>query len=240
MDDVEEVYLPEELWEITIMNTPLKELLKLRQTSKEWRDRIDSLWCKLLERDYPGREYDKSKCKEQYEYMHRFLVITNDQLKIIYDKIKDLKGYTENAKKSVIGKRLTRNGFIKKDGFWYFDPKKIFNDESLVEDLFLSLIDDDYDHVVGFQELSNDIGSSSLENMVSSIINKFIKDMIDVQHQAISYRNWVILYERAYGNFNNYFKYIMNHYLNDKGRKYNKKDTPEILLEKFYQTMDEH
>ena len=61
----EEVYLPEELWEIIIMKKPINEIVKMRSLSKEWKRRIDKLWCKLLKRDF---DMDKDKnCKKVYE-----------------------------------------------------------------------------------------------------------------------------------------------------------------------------
>ena len=68
---MDELYLPEELWQEIIMNMSLKELLEKRELSSEWKDRIDSLWCRLIERDFPNIEYDKCNCEKQYRILYK-------------------------------------------------------------------------------------------------------------------------------------------------------------------------
>ena len=117
---MEELYLPEELWQEIIMKKSINEILEMRKLSKEWRDRIDSLWCRLLNRDFKINK--KDNCYNEYKRNYTLkthLTIEDDEIrkrfkkfremneKIFYDVIKDV-------------------GFEYYEGFWYWNPKTQF------------------------------------------------------------------------------------------------------------------
>ena len=105
--------LPTELMEEIIMNMPLKEVLERRELSKEWRDVIDNLWCRLLKRDYNIKQ--KDDCKNKY-------VLLND-ISIPKKKINSvLKKVIINNIDSIVDLILVNSGFKEEKDKWIFKP----------------------------------------------------------------------------------------------------------------------
>ena len=121
----EEVYLPNELWEITIMNKPIKEILEMRTLSKEWRDRIDSIWCRLIERDFNTKEYNKNDCYNEYKFMYKFKGMPSMSTNEIQNIITDLE--LKDIKVNDIVKLFEMKGFKLIGNKLYFDPQIVFN-----------------------------------------------------------------------------------------------------------------
>ena len=64
---MEENYLPIEIKQEILMGMTIEEILDRRKLSKEWKEAVDNLWCRLLKRDYNIKTnedcYDKYKRK---------------------------------------------------------------------------------------------------------------------------------------------------------------------------------
>ena len=137
--------LPEELLQEIVMNMPLKDVLKQRDVSKEWRNRIDSLWCRLLDRDFNINK--KDNCYKEYKrnfILKTYLTFEDNKVKgknkeLFYDIVKDI-------------------GFKNYDGLWYFVPKI----SKLINKPYITLFEisniqtrlpDDYDRI--FNHISN-------------------------------------------------------------------------------------
>ena len=217
IDEKEEVYLPNELWEITIMNKPIKEILEMRSLSKEWKDRIDSLWCKLIERDYGVKQTDN--CYEQYKLLYNMPKIyikdieksikkfMTDKLLKHMDKDFDLLSY--------FIKELQDHSFKQVGNILYFDPKaKIYKHKSVL----IRVIIDKEDEVVisGIKYLpilGGGYGSyhEDLIKVLDDMIYSFLSKPMIIEHGIISIKpkDFKKIYEKLYGK-NSLNKELLN------------------------------
>ena len=63
-----EKLIPTELIREHLLSLPIEDIVKMRKTSKEYRDIIDKLWCDLMKRDYPEYKYDN--CEQNYKELY--------------------------------------------------------------------------------------------------------------------------------------------------------------------------
>ena len=81
---MEENYLPIEIKQEILMGMTLEEILDRRKLSKEWKEAVDNLWCRLLKRDYDIKTNEKcyNKYKRKYDAIRK--------LSIPFKKIEDV------------------------------------------------------------------------------------------------------------------------------------------------------
>ena len=216
----DEVYLPNELWEITLMNKPIEEIVKMRTLSKEWKNRIDSLWCKLIERDFKTKNYDKNDCMKGYILYKNFVTIP---IKEIIDKAKEI-SLDEKLALSII-KDL---GFLEYDGILYFEPKSFFN-----KDFYRNLSS----RIISYRpHLFGSMSFDSSENKTLFKFYKFLKMInlkpFDVDHASLEfdYSTMFNMYEKVYGkgSFSKDFIIEGNKYFK-QGKHKNSKTLQEVL-----------
>ena len=64
-----EIWLPDDIIDEVLMKMTIKEILEKARTSKRWEERMNTLWCRLLDRDYKIKK-DKG-CKEIYKNYYK-------------------------------------------------------------------------------------------------------------------------------------------------------------------------
>ena len=109
-------YLPEELLQEIVMKMPLKDVLEKRKLSKEWRDAIDKLWCRLLDRDFKIKT--KDNCYNNYKknfILSRYLTIDDTKIQERLNRFKKLN-------KELFYRVIKEIGFEYHDGLWYWIP----------------------------------------------------------------------------------------------------------------------
>ena len=58
-------YILKELDRKILMNLPIEQLIKMRETSKQYKNAIDMLWCDLYERDF--KYISENDCYKRYK-----------------------------------------------------------------------------------------------------------------------------------------------------------------------------
>ena len=117
--------LPEDTIREYLLKLPVKDIVKSRRTSKEFKGIIDKneFWCNLIERDYKGKNYDKTKCNEEYKELYKYekmLFIRVEDFNIIKDLSEryQLKEYILDIIKSIT---------IERKGKLYFDLDRVLS-----------------------------------------------------------------------------------------------------------------
>ena len=78
---MEEIYLPNDIIDEMLMKMTINEILKKSTISKQWKERVNTLWCRLLDRDYKIKTTTECKKKYREEYsFYRDLVIKKDKI----------------------------------------------------------------------------------------------------------------------------------------------------------------
>ena len=225
----EEVYMPNELWEITIMNKPIKEILELRTLSKEWRDRIDSLWCKLIERDFKTKDYNKNDCYNEYKFMYGYKNMPSISINEIRDKITTLK--LKNVTINDIILYFEEVGFKRIGNILYFDPNIVFTDSQFLN--WLEGAQTSFSVQTGpwFTFFGKTKWKSKFDELAKFIKNITLKPFhTDTYPLSITYKDLYNLYEKKYGK--GAFEKI---YYETFKNKYKSKQTIKNKLELFYE-----
>ena len=124
---IEEKYIHKDLPEDTIreylLKLPVKDIVRSRRTSREFKDIIDdnSFWCNLIERDYKGKNYDKTKCNEEYKELYLYEKIPF----ITVEDFNVVKNLSERYQLQVNIIDFIEGLTIEKKGKLYFDLNKI-------------------------------------------------------------------------------------------------------------------
>lgn len=210
----EELYLPEELWEITIMNKPIKEILEMRTLSKEWKDRIDSLWCKLFERDYPNQIYNKKDCYNEYKKKYEESKILHISKNEIRNIIKNIVSNNVDINLDKVLHVLSRS-FVDKNNILYFDPKNFFDQIYKIYIIYQRTMDAMLPITVGSMVVhpGEDEEWYQILNNIPIFKHFIIKKRRDryglsfLYDYQISKKRFIELFEKAYGkeSFDKYF-----------------------------------
>ena len=245
--------IPPELIREQLLKLPIQDIIRNRRTSKEFKNVIDKneFWCNLIERDYKGEEYDKTKCHEEYIDMYRrknMLFVTLEKLKEISEK------YNLNINIFVL--LLENHYFKRKRNVWYFYPKDILksdiffdNIEKLSKDMDYSLPIADLNNYVQILETNYPVGLPSFDYYLYKKIRDILPSGIIIPNidmfrnperkLVIGYNEFIEAYEASYGkgSFDKDFIKVMTEILETKNSKYN--ETSQQLLLKYHNFADE-
>ena len=127
--------IPPELMREHLLSLPLKDILKMKTVSKEYKNIIDNLWCDLIKRDYPKVKYDKNNCYNEYRKiygMDKYIVLDWVKIKDKITTILRREGSTilidSEAKRDIEYLQYIFQLNVKKESdIWYVIPKKIFD-----------------------------------------------------------------------------------------------------------------
>ena len=173
--------IPPELMREHLLSLPIKDILTMRSTSKEYINIIDKLWCDLIKRDYKNVKYDKNKCEEEYKEIYNIkkgLKISSQTVKKIikkYDsKLKD-EGINKKAFSSNIDEIL--NKFFEKKEDYIFSPMFTSNLRTVFNRLGEHFNVPPYYIEVNITDVFDDIASVNSENLIE-IANNVLKEIL--------------------------------------------------------------
>ena len=243
--------VPKELIRTHLLTLPVEDIIRSRRTSKEFKDVIDDnyFWCEMMERDYKGQVYDKSKCLEEYQNKYKWkrsLYITQEQLRECANKVNHNISSIESVIKDIGLKKDVANNF------WYLDPKM----GSIRLTLFKDIQSKNPQNYIVLEETSENVDIyQCLKPLMKNIIH--IEIIYDKYIKVyIRYIDYIKLYEKVYGkdsfdrdfitdatefltkerharifNIHIFERDFPNKYSADKYNKYN--ETPQEVLSKF-------
>ena len=117
MENIDPIHIPEDVLGEILFKMKIEDILRLENTSKNWKYVIDKLWCRLLERDFKVKSKDKCDTKYKELYEINLLVITEKQIE------SSIKKYKSSLSLNDITSILESKDFEKiKDG-WMYIPK---------------------------------------------------------------------------------------------------------------------
>lgn len=117
MENIDPTHIPEDVLGEILFKMKIEDILRLKNTSKNWEYVIDNLWCRLLERDFKVKMKDKCDIKYKELYEIKDLMITEKQIESAIKKYK-LDVSSEN-----ITYILEKNGFKKMNNEWIYVPQ---------------------------------------------------------------------------------------------------------------------
>ena len=232
--------IPRELMREHLLSLPIKDILKMRTVSKEFKDIIDNMWGDLIKRDYPMQIYDKTKCNEEYIDMYR----RKNMLSVTLEILKEV-STEQNIDIKLLISFLEYNYFIRKGDTWYFYPRDILKSNIFFDNIEKLSINMNYSlEINDLQNFTPTIGmifEYSIANKIAKIFPEGMYSRHYTSHKntlIMNYNKFIKVYEATYGkgSFDKDFIKVMTEILETKNSKYN--ESPQQLLLKYHNFAD--
>ena len=138
---MDEIWLPNDIIDELLMNMKIEEILERSRISKRWKERVNTLWYRLLERDFDVKgildvksiDDNKEIYKNNYLIVNSIIIKENDIHKVVYEtkKIRDRELY-----KKQICNVIKRAFFDYDNGIFKFNANHIMVITSITSPLY--------------------------------------------------------------------------------------------------------
>ena len=214
--------IPPELIREHLLSLPIKDIVRSRTISKEFKNIIDKneFWCKLIQRDFPEQPYDENNCYDSYKEMYPYKNLPF----LSYKRIKEIaKKYNANVDDlSYLLDFLHYSGKTRYGR--YFEPSYVLNGRSFPIDIASNRKIRIYAIEFNFDRIPDKI----------KLLNELLPTLFHIDDDITipSFKDFMDLYNKAYNNNfdKDFIKSMVKSYRDIE--RYNA--TPQQLLKKYH------